>query len=229
MEEKKTYNIYCDESTHIENDGQPYMILAYISTPYHLLKMHNKNIREMKMEHFYRGEMKWSSISKSQYPFYNKLIDYFFSNDELNFRAIIIDKSKLNHKAYNQDHNTFYDKMYYQLLNKKIYPDCHYNIYLDIKDTHSYVKARSLKKYLERDYNNIRNLQIIRSYESELMQLSDVLMGAINYKLRGLNKVTAKNNIIDKIEKLRSKPLTMQTKEAETKFNLFFIDLNNGN
>lgn len=183
----------------------------------------------MKMEHFYRGEMKWSSISKSQYPFYNKLIDYFFSNDELNFRAIVIDKSQLNHKKYNQDHNTFYDKMYYQLLNKKIYPDCHYNIYLDIKDTNSYIKARSLKKYLERDYNNIRNLQIIRSYESELMQLSDVLMGAINYKLRGLNKVTAKNNIIDKIEKLRCKPLTMQTKEAETKFNLFFIDLKNGN
>ncbi|WP_131480014.1 DUF3800 domain-containing protein [Flavobacterium sp. KS-LB2] len=229
MEVKKTYNIYCDESTHIENDGQPYMILAYISTPYHLLQMHNKNIREMKMEHFYRGEMKWSSISKSQYPFYNKLIDYFFSNDELNFRAIVIDKSQLNHKKYNQDHNTFYDKMYYQLLNKKIYPDFHYNIYLDIKDTNSYVKARSLKKYLERDYNNIRNLQIIRSYESELMQLSDVLMGAINYKLRGLNKVTAKNNIIEKIEKLRCKPLTMQTKEAETKFNLFFIDLKNGN
>lgn len=229
MEVKKTYNIYCDESTHVENDGQPYMILAYISTPYHLLKMHNKNIREMKMEHFYRGEMKWSSISKSQYPFYNKLIDYFFSNDELNFRAIVIDKSQLNHKKYNQDHNTFYDKMYYQLLNKKIYPDFHYNIYLDIKDTNSYVKARSLKKYLERDYNNIRNLQIIRSYESELMQLSDVLMGAINYKLRGLNKVTAKNNIIEKIEKLRCKPLTMQTKEAETKFNLFFIDLKNGN
>ncbi|KOP38677.1 RlfA protein [Flavobacterium sp. VMW] len=226
---KRTYNIYCDESTHIESDGHPYMILSYISTPYHLLKMHNKNIRDMKIEHFYRGEMKWSSISKSQYPFYSKLIDYFFSNDELNFRAIIIDKSQLNHKAFNQDHNIFYDKMYYQLLNKKIDPNYNYNIYLDIKDTYSYLKARSLKKYLERDYNNIRNLQIIRSYESELMQLSDVLMGAINYKLRGLNKVTAKNNIIEKIEKLRCKPLTMRNKEAEKKFNLFFIDLKNAN
>ena len=32
---------------------------------------------------------------KSQYPFYNQVIDYFFSNDTLNFRAIIIDKSQL--------------------------------------------------------------------------------------------------------------------------------------
>ncbi|MEY3499496.1 MAG: hypothetical protein RL308_1165, partial [Bacteroidota bacterium] len=61
---KKTYNFYCDESTHIEGDGEPFMILSYISTPYHLLKMHNQNIREMKLKHFYKGEMKWSSISK---------------------------------------------------------------------------------------------------------------------------------------------------------------------
>jgi hypothetical protein len=54
-------------------------------------------------------------------------------------------------------------------------------------------------------------------------------MGAINYKLRGLNKVTAKNNIISKIEKLCGKPLTEKTNKGENKFNLFFIDLKNGN
>jgi len=223
----KTFNIYCDESTHIENDKQPYMLLSYVSTPYHLLKMHNKNIREMKLEHFYRGELKWSSLSKSQYPFYNELIDYFFSND-LSFRAVIIDKSQLNHEQFGQDHDIFYDKMYYQLLNKKIYPNYTYNIYLDIKDSYSYLKAKSLKKYLERDYSNIRNLQIIRSHESELMQLTDVLMGAINYKLRGLNKVTAKNNLIERIERYCGKPLSQKTTQAENKFNLFFIDLKNG-
>lgn len=30
----RTYNIYCDESTHLENDGQPYMIYGYVSIPY---------------------------------------------------------------------------------------------------------------------------------------------------------------------------------------------------
>ena len=154
----KTFNIYCDESTHIEHDRQPFMILSYIITPYHLLKMHNRNIREMKIRHFYRGEMKWSSISKSQYPFYNEIVDYFFANKDLNFRAIVIDKSQLDHKAFNQNHNDFYDKMYYQLLNKKIYPENNYNIYIDIKDTYSYLKAHNLKAYLERDYQNIRTL-----------------------------------------------------------------------
>lgn len=128
----RTYNFYCDESTHIQHDGQPYMILSYVSTPYHELKLHNNAIRELKLKHHYKGEMKWSSLSKSQYPFYNELIEYFFATD-LKFRAIIIDKSKLRHEDFNQDHNDFYDKMYFQLLSKKIFPDSIYNIYLDRK------------------------------------------------------------------------------------------------
>ncbi len=219
-----TFNMYCDESCHIENDGHPYMILSYVSTSYPQLKLHNENIRKLKIKHFFKGEMKWSAMSKSQYPFYSELIDYFFATD-LQFRAIIIDKQKLDHASFGQSHDVFYDKMYYQLLNKKIYPNANYNIFIDIKDTHSYKKARNLKKYLERDYNNIRTLQVIRSYESELLQLTDVLMGAINYKMRGLNKVTAKNNIIEKIEKHCGKPINKGTYKDEQKFNLFFIEL----
>mgnify|MGYP000895528096 CR=1 FL=1 len=220
----KTYNFYCDESTHIEHDGQPYMLLAYISTPYNQLTRHNDAIRDFKIKHHYRGEMKWGSVSKSQYPFYNDIIEYFFMTD-LQFRAIIIDKSQLKHTDFEQTHDDFYDKMYFQLLSKKIFPDCFYNIYIDIKDTRSYKKARSLKTYLERDYQNIRNLQAIQSYESELMQMADVLMGAINYKLRGLNKVTSKNNLIEKIEKHCGKPISQPSAKGETKFNKFFIDL----
>lgn len=227
--QSKTFNFYCDESTHLENDQQPYMIIGYVSTPYHLLKMHNQNIREMKIKHFFKGELKWSALSKSRYPFYNELIDYFFSNSSLEFRAIIVDKSQINHEAFQQSHDDFYDKMYYQLLNKKIHPEYNYNVYLDIKDSYSYKKAKSLKQYLERDYQNIRNLQVIKSFESELMQLADVLIGALNYKIRCLNKVTAKNNIIEKIEKHCGKPLTQRTPKDESKFNLFYIDLCYGN
>ena len=59
------------------------------------------------------------------------------------------------------------------------------------------------------------------------MQLTDVLIGAINYRIRGLNRVTSKINIIDKIEKHCGKPLTTHTPKDEDKFNLFYIDLKN--
>lgn len=222
--EKKTFNLYCDESTHIEGDEFPYMLLSFVSTSYPQLKIHNEKIRNIKRKHFFKGELKWSKLSKSQYECYKDIVEYFFATD-LRFRAIIIDKSQLNHSIFNQTHNDFYDKMYFQLLNHKLNPNDTYNIFLDIKDTHSYKKARSLKRYLERDYRNIRTLQIIRSYESELMQLTDVLMGAINYKLRGYDKVIAKNNLIDLIEKKCDKSVCIPTFKNEDKFNLFFINL----
>ncbi|MEI3342923.1 MAG: hypothetical protein V8R52_13125 [Coprobacter fastidiosus] len=43
----RTYNIYCDESTHLENDGQPYMIYGYVSIPYNEMGLAKKQIREI--------------------------------------------------------------------------------------------------------------------------------------------------------------------------------------
>lgn len=220
----KTFNFYCDESCHLENDKMPHMIISYTSSAYNQVKLHSANIRALKLKHFIRGEIKWSALSKSQYPFYSDLIDYFFATD-LHFRAIIIDKSKLKHEEFKQSHEEFYDKMYFQLLNKKILPEYNYNIYIDIKDTHSYEKSASLKAYLNKNYVSVQNMQIIRSYESELMQLTDVLMGAIGYFLRNENKVIAKNKIIKKIQSHSRNPLTHSTHRDATKLNLFFIDL----
>ena len=222
----KTFNLYCDESCHLEHDivNYPYMLISYVSSSYNQVKLHCDNIRALKIKHFFSGEVKWSALSKSQYPFYNELIEYFFATD-LQFRAIIIEKAQLKHSEFNQTHEEFYDKMYYQLLYHKINPEYNYNIYMDIKDIYTYRKAASLKKYLDNNSVCIRNIQIIKSYESELMQLTDVLMGAITYYLRGKNKVTAKNNIIEKIQSHCSLDLKESTPREEEKFNVFHIDL----
>lgn len=220
----KLFNFYCDESTHLENDKCPYMILSFVGTEYHRLKFHNESIRKIKRKHFIRGELKWNKLSKSKYECYKEIVEHFFTTD-LFFRAIVIDKSQLNHSLYQQTHSDFYDKMYFQLLIHKLHPDNNYNIYIDIKDSYSYLKAKNLKQYLELDYKNIRTLQVMRSYESELIQLTDILMGAVNYKLRKLNKVTAKNKIIELIEKKISVSIDSPTPKKEEKFNIFHIHL----
>jgi len=221
--ENKTFNFYCDESTHLQNDGMPYMIIAYISTPYNQLKQHKEYLKLLKAEHKFKGEIKWSNVSQGQYPFYADLIDYFF-NTALAFRSVIVRKSQIDEKREGFTYNDFYFKMYYQLLHHKINLEHSYNIYLDIKDTVSHKKLAKLKEILK--YNaSIRNFQFIHSYESSLMQLTDLIMGAINYKLRGENKVIAKNKLIAKIEANCRTPITQSTPKNEDKFNLFHIDL----
>ena len=41
----KTFNIYCDESTHLKNDGHPYMLLGYVSIAYPQIKMAREQIK----------------------------------------------------------------------------------------------------------------------------------------------------------------------------------------
>lgn len=219
----KTFNLYCDESTHIPEDGKPYMIISYVSCPYPHMKIHMEHFKLLRDKHKFKGELKWSNISKSQYEFYSDVIDYFFSTD-LSFRAVIVDKSKIDENRKGYTHSDFYFLMYYQLIYHKLNPDYKYNIYLDIKDTCSQKKLAKLGTMLNKN-NNIRNLQFIKSYESYLMQLTDVLMGAINYHIRGLNKVTAKMNIIEKIKFYSNLDLTRSTAKYEKKMNLFYINL----
>jgi hypothetical protein len=208
----------------MEKDSSPFMLIGYVSSAFNQVKMHSTNIRAIKKKYNMFTELKWSSLSKSSYPLYSELIDYFFATD-LQYRAIVIDKSKLKHEDFNQSHDDFYYKMYFQLLSKKILNECNYNIYLDIKDTRSAKKVSGLKAYLNSNFVAVRNLQNIRSHESELMQLTDILTGAIGYHLRGYNKVIAKIKIIEKIQAHSKLPLTQSTARSSQKFNLFFIDL----
>lgn len=219
----KTFNIYCDESTHLQNDGMPYMLIAFTSTGYNQLKQHNQHIKMLKAQHKFKGEIKWSNVSKSQYPFYSDLIEYFFATD-IKFRAIIVDKSQIDESRENFKYSDFYFRMYYQLLFHKISTDNIYNIYLDVKDTCSQSKLKKLAEILKHK-SAIRNLQFIKSHESYLLQLTDLIMGAINYHLRGLNKVTAKVNLINKIETHTKIELKQSTPKSAEKFNLFYIDL----
>ena len=41
----KTFNIYCDESTHLIHDGHPYMLLGYTSIAYPQIRMAKDEIK----------------------------------------------------------------------------------------------------------------------------------------------------------------------------------------
>jgi len=220
----KTFNFYCDESCHLENDNKPFMLISFISVAFNQVAFHQTKIKELQKKHHCYSEIKWSKVSKSQHQFYSDIIDYFFATD-LQFRAIVVNKSKVNNKIHGQTFDDFYYKMYYQLLYHKINMEYSYNIYLDIKDTLSASKVKRLKDVLNVEYSSIRTVQNIRSHESLLMQLADLLMGAISYFLSGKDTVIAKNKLIEKIKSHSGLSLTQSTPKWKDKFNLFFIDL----
>lgn len=73
------YNVYCDETCHLENDGINDMILGAIWCPQEKIKEINHHIREIKRRNGVseRMELKWTKISPAKVDMYKDIIDYF--------------------------------------------------------------------------------------------------------------------------------------------------------
>lgn len=228
------YNIYCDESCHLQNDKNDIMVIGAISCPLKYAKEINSIIKHIKEEYGLGRnkygvamELKWTKVSKSKMNMYKKLIDLFFEKDYLNFRAVIIkEKSKLDHKIFLQDHDTWYYKMYYYLLREMVRLGQQYNIYIDIKDTNSADKVLFLQKVLNRSLydfydETVMRIQTIRSEEVNILQLTDLFIGALSYINRGKNSSEAKLEIIEYLKDYSGLDLEHTTLRGDQKFNIF--------
>ena len=225
----ETYNVYLDESCHLENDGISSMSLGSVWCAMDKTPEVARRIQETKLRHGLSPafDIKWTKVSPAKVQFYLDLIDLFFDDDDLHFRGVVIpDKSKLDHAKFDQDHHNWYYKMCFTLLEPILIPISKYRIYLDIKDTHSSEKCKRLHDVIcnsRHDFGKqmIERVQPIRSEESPLLQITDLLLGALNYHVRGLSTSSTKLKFIDRIRKRTNNwPLGETTWLRESKFNV---------
>jgi hypothetical protein len=224
----ETYNVYCDESCHLENDGKKAMVLGAVWCPVDKRLEIAKRIREIKIKHNLNAnfEIKWTKISKTKLAFYLDIIDYFFDDDDFNFRGIVIpDKNILDHQSFGQSHDTWYYKMYFTMLKMIFDPRAHYRVYIDIKDTLGGKKVETLHEVLcnnayDFSRNIVERVQQIHSEESEQLQVTDLLIGALSYLHRGLDNSQSKKSIIDRIKQRSGYNLERSTLQREIKFNI---------
>jgi hypothetical protein len=224
------YSIYCDESCHLENDRQPVMVLGAVWCS--SAKRHDiyQRIREIKEKHGLpkNFEVKWTKISPAKVSAYLDLVDYFFDDDDIHFRALVVpNKNKLDHKVHEQTHNEWYYKMYFDLLKAIISNDNTYRVFLDIKDTIGGEKVQKLREVLSNnmydfDQRVVELIQLIRSDEVELVQMTDLLSGAVMATNRQSEIISpAKQQIIDRIKERSRYSLVKSTLLTEQKFNIF--------
>lgn len=222
------YNIYCDESCHMENDHLGVMVLGAVWCPKDAARDIAEQIRAIKKRHGLSGnqEIKWGKVSANKVRFYLDLVDYFFNCPDLHFRCVLIpDKDKLLHEQFNQSHDLWYYKMYFVMLRQIFSPQGQYNIYMDIKDTHGGQKIRKLHEVLCNsiwDFSKsvIHDVQLVRSHEVQQVQLADLFIGAVSYLNRNLSSNPAKLAVIEQIKALSRYNLGQTTLLKEDKFNI---------
>lgn len=226
----ETFNVYCDESCHLENDGMKAMVLGAIWCPLDKTREIAVRLREIKLKHKLSTdfEVKWTKVSSKKQDFYIDMIDYFFDNEDLRFRALVVpDKSLLRHENFpGQSHDTWYYKMYFDMLKIIFRPSAHYRIYIDIKDTCGAKKIVKLHDVLcnaHYDFSRkiIERIQLVKSHEIEQVQLADLLIGAVGYFNRGLKENSGKVALIERIQRRSGYSLDCSTLLREEKLNIF--------
>lgn len=224
------YNVYCDESCHLEHDHKTAMVLGAVWCPKEASHDVFNDIRDIKRGHGLKSnfEIKWTKVSPVKLDFYLDLVDYFFSKNDLHFRCLVVpDKSIIDHsKIEGQTHDNWYYKMYFHMLQAIINPLYKYRIFIDIKDTNGGAKKEKLREVLntsncEFDSEIVEKIQIVKSDEIELVQIADLLIGVMSYVSRGLDTSTAKNTLVQRVKEKSGYELVKSTLVREDKFNIF--------
>lgn len=225
----RTHNIYCDESGHMEHDSEKVMVLGAVWCPLEKTQEISMRLKEIKGRHGLskKFETKWTKVSPAKMQFYLDVMDYFFDDDDLHFRALIVpDKSKLSHEDFSQSHDDWYYKMYFDMLKVILSPSEKFRIYLDIKDTRSAAKIAKLHEVLRNKFYDfsgdiIERVQTVRSHEIEILQLADLLIGTIAYVNKGRTGNAGKEALVSRMKERSHYTLTLTTLLREDKVNLF--------
>lgn len=221
------YKIFCDESCHLENDKADVMVLGAIHCTAEKAEHLNRHIKWLRHHHSYHTELKWTKLVTKQWPFYRDLLDTLLEDQEVWFKATVVqNKASLNHSFFNDgSHNTFYYKMFYYTLRDFLSVNNEYRIYMDYMDTLGAEKTKTLCDVLQAETNWSLDAKayIIQSYESQLIQLCDLLIGAVSYKNRSdiEHRSAIKMQIVEYLEHKLGHALDYATKPWERQFNIF--------
>jgi len=215
------YQVYCDESRHTSDPSDHYMVIGAISCPASEKRALVRRIHSLRAIHAAQGEFGWKRLSPNKRAFYWSLLDLFAGEASLQFRCIVVDRTRF--KA--DDLELGFYKLYYQMLVHWLSPECSYRIYLDYQQNRERDRFSILRDVLRcrlSEQAKIISLEPADSSELELMQLADLLIGAVGYERNGRSGSETKRRFcVDLAKELKRSALSQSTPLGESKFNVF--------
>jgi len=192
-------HIYCDES---RQTADRYMVIGGIIT----LRSNESSLAEAmrlyRQAYNMHAELKWTKVSDQKLQEYRSLIDLFFSINRLfDFKSIVINTQEIDHRRFNKSNVElgFYKLMYQFLLHsfgQYLQEDDRCIIYLDRRNTSYKISTlcailnNGLRKKYHFMHTPVRNIEPIDSKDNDLIQIADILLGAIGYEMNGAHTRT---------------------------------------
>lgn len=224
------FDVYCDESgpelLHSQKPQSRYLVIGSLWLPQEFRAVGKEAIHELRNRHGIGSEFKWRKVSPSKAAFYDELVQWFFSAGlDLRFRAIVVDREKVNLVDFHEgDGELGFYKFYYQLLLHWSRECNRYTVFCDYKQNRLPSRLATLARCLNHaNLSSEIQVQAIRSDESVFIQLCDLLTGLTHARYNSPAKLgPAKQALLARAETALGHPIRA-TNAAEQKFNIFEI------
>lgn len=205
MDNRQVYHIFCDESRQTKDR---YMVLGGTIMNNTDVPTFSSTMKKFRKENEMHAELKWSKVSEQRINEYKRFMEYFFAlnnTDNIHFHCIIIDNHQVNYRKFSKgDYELGFYKFYYQLLLHcfgKLYcsnKNCaRLIIHLDYRQ--SKYKLSALKTILNSgmnkkfgiSYKPFVSIEPVNSKQSDLLQVSDIVLGAIGFQKNGYHLISS--------------------------------------
>jgi hypothetical protein len=190
-------DVYADESS---QQGHRYLVLGALIVERDQVATATEKIQHARSAHgLSQHEVKWGRVSNYHAEGYRAIVDAFFemnADDVLDYHALAVDTSTFDHATHSGgDSEAGFNKLIFQLLLHRIGvrygPLYRIEAYLDhrVTNQHPSKLREMLNAVLARDHelpnSPFRNVLFRRSHTSPLIQVCDILTGAIAYRKNG--------------------------------------------
>jgi hypothetical protein len=230
LTERTRLHLFCDESCHLPHDRAPFLLLGLTSCPADKVRAAHEQLAAI-WERFNLPkhlEVKWTKVSPGRLDFYQAVLEWFFASENVTFRSLVLpDKQRLYAAIPAETRDYLYYRLYYKLLSNTIEQENRYRVFIDLKDTRGREKITHLTELLRADANDpygksVESLQHVHSHEIKLLQVCDLLMGAVGFARRPVaeNESPAKRKLVKFIEDRLGYPLTSDSPPGEEKCSI---------
>lgn len=235
MTDFQKFHIYCDESC----TQHQFTVIGCVFCHEALVSRLNNKIAEIQGRHGIKSEMKWNKVKPGNLAAYKEVVDLFVRGknaNQMHYYALVVNNSQMNHRLYNEgDKEIGFNKMLFQVLFqfvRRYRQRPRFYAYLDGRTTkHTPEKLRTmLNAKASKDFSIVHNpfrvCQFRPSEAEPLIQLADILSGAVGYVTNEMDLKTGaaahKVNLSAYIrDQLRLTSLGMPTDYATVGFNLW--------